>query len=151
MQAVEEIRALSKRLNSSIVKTVGLTQSISDVCRNMKQFNDIDVTLNIDETTIDKLTQEQQLVVFRIIQEQSNNIIKYSRASATTISLTEKNNQCCLIISDNGIGFDKAKQKPSGIGFINIFNRIDAYNGKVEINTFPDNGCTLNITIPYIL
>ena len=151
LQAVEEIRALSKRLNSSIVKTVGLTQSISDVCRNMKQFNDIDVTLNIDETTIDKLTQEQQLVVFRIIQEQSNNIIKYSRASATTISLTEKNNQCCLIISDNGIGFDKAKQKPSGIGFINIFNRIDAYNGKVEINTFPDNGCTLNITIPYIL
>ncbi len=117
----------------------------------MKQFNDIDVTLNIDETIIDKLTQEQQLVVFRIIQEQSNNIIKYSRASAANISLTEKNNQCCLIISDNGIGFDKAKQKQSGIGFINIFNRIDAYNGKVEINTFPDNGCTLNITIPYIL
>ena len=151
LQAVEEIRALSKRLNSSIVKTVGLKQSISDVCRNMKQFNEIDVNLNIDETIIDKLTQEQQLVVFRIMQEQSNNIIKYSRASAVTISLEEKNNQCNLIISDNGIGFNKEKQKVSGIGFINIFNRIDAYNGKVEIITFPDNGCTLNITIPYIV
>ncbi len=150
LQAVEEIRSLSKKLNSSIVKSVGLEQSIADICRNMKQFNDITVDLNIDKTIIDKLTQEQQLVIFRIIQEQSNNIIKYSRASAVTISLTEKNNQCYLIISDNGIGFDKEKQKVRGIGFINIFNRIDAYNGKAEINTFPDNGCTLNITIPYM-
>jgi PAS domain S-box-containing protein len=151
LQAVEEIRGLSRRLNSSIVKTVGLQQSVSDICKNMKQFNDITVNMKIDQAVVDKLTQEQQLVVFRIIQEQSNNIIKYSRASAATISITEKQNQCNLIISDNGIGFDKEKQHANGIGFINIFNRIDAYNGKVEIITYPDNGCTLNITLPYMV
>lgn len=151
LEAVEEIRALSKRLNTSIVKAVGLEQSILDICRNMKQFNDITVTTTIEQDVVDKLTQEQQLVIFRITQEQSNNIIKYSRASSANISVTEKNNQCCLVISDNGIGFDKEKQKANGIGFINIFNRADAYNGKVEIITYPDNGCTLNITIPYII
>ena len=151
LQAVEEIRSLSKRLNTAIVKTVGLEQSILDICRNMKQFNDITVTTDLQQAVTEKLTQEQQLVIFRIIQEQSNNIIKYSRASAATISLSEIKNQCCLIISDNGIGFDKEKQKVNGIGFINIFNRIDAYNGKVEINTYPDNGCTLNITMPYVV
>ncbi len=151
LQAVEEIRNLSKRLNTSIVKSVGLQQSIEDISRNMKQFNDIDVSIKIDQIVIEKLTQEQQLVIYRIIQEQSNNIIKYSRAVAATISLTEKNNQCYLVISDNGIGFDKEKQKANGIGFINIFNRIDAYNGKVEIITYPDNGCTLNINMPYVV
>jgi PAS domain S-box-containing protein len=151
LQAVEEIRSLSKRLNTSIVRSVGLEESIFDICRNMKQFNDINVSIKVDKNVVDKLTQEQQLVVFRIIQEQSNNIIKYSRATAVTIELTEKNNQCSLWISDNGIGFDKEKQKASGIGFINIFNRVDAYNGKVEIITYPDNGCTLNITIPYVV
>jgi PAS domain S-box-containing protein len=151
LQAVEEIRSLSKKLNTSIVRSVGLEQSIFDICRNMKQFNDITVAINIDKTVIDNLTKEQQLVVFRIIQEQSNNIIKYSRATAVTIALSEKNNQCCLLISDNGIGFDKEKQKANGIGFINIFNRVDAYNGKVEIITYPDNGCTLNITMPYVV
>jgi len=151
LHAVEEIRSLSKKLNTSIVRSVGLEQSIVDICRNMKQFNDITVTTDIQQMVVDKLTQEQQLVIFRIVQEQSNNIIKYSRASAVTISLTEKNNQSCLIISDNGIGFNKEKQKAGGIGFINIFNRIDAYNGKVEIITYPDNGCTLNISIPYIV
>ncbi|MBS1510235.1 MAG: PAS domain S-box protein [Bacteroidetes bacterium] len=151
LQAVEEIRNLSRRLNTSIVKSVGLEQSIFDISRNMKQFNDINVNTTIDKNVIDKLTQEQQLVVFRIIQEQSNNIIKYSRASAATIALTEKNGACSLLISDNGIGFDKTKQKANGIGFINIFNRVDAYNGKVEITTYPDNGCTLNICIPYVV
>jgi len=151
LHAVEEIRSLSKKLNSSIVKSVGLEQSIFDICRNMKQFNDITVTTDIDKNVIDKLTQEQQLVIFRIIQEQSNNIIKYSRAAAATFALTEKDNQCSLVISDNGIGFDKIKQKANGIGFINIFNRIDAYNGKVEIITYPGNGCTLNISMPYVV
>ncbi len=151
LQAVEEIRGLSKRLNSSIVKTVGLQHSVLDICKNMKQFNDIEVSLNIDYKVVDKLTQEQQLVIFRIIQEQSNNIIKYSRASAASIALTEIQNQCSLIISDNGIGFNKEKQKVNGIGFINIFNRVDAYHGKTEIVTYPDNGCTVNITIPYMV
>ncbi len=151
LQAVEEIRSLSKKLNSNIVKTVGLEQSIMDICRNMKQFNDITVTTFIQQPVVDKLTQEQQLIIFRIIQEQSLNIIKYARASSVSIKLTEKNNQSCLIVSDNGIGFDKEKQKVNGIGFINIFNRIDAYNGKVEIITFPDKGCTLNISMPYVV
>ena len=151
LQAVEEIRGLSKRLNSSIVNTVGLQHSISDICNNMKQFNDIDVNVQLDQWIIDKLTPEQQVVIFRIIQEQSNNIIKYSCASTASISITEKQDQCSLVISDNGIGFNKEKQQAKGIGFINIFNRIDAYNGKVEIVTYPNNGCTLNISLPYIV
>ncbi len=151
LQAVDEIRGLSHRLNSSIVKTVGLEPSILDICRNMQQFSDIEVSADIQQDVIDKLSPEQQLVVFRIMQEQSTNIIKYSRAANATISLTDKGKYCVLIISDDGIGFDKAKQKSSGIGFINIFNRVDAYNGKTEITTYPGNGCTLTITLPYIV
>lgn len=149
--AVDEIRNLSKKLNSSIVKTVGLEESIRDICRNMRQFNDIEVITFFKQKVIDRLSQEQQLVIFRIIQEQSINIIKHSRATRVMINLSEKNNQSYLTISDNGIGFNKEKQKVRGIGFINIFNRIDAYNGKMEIVSSPDNGCTLHITMPFML
>lgn len=151
LAAVEEIRGLSHRLNSSNVKTVGLEASILDICRNMKQFSDIDVTTDIQQETVDKLSQEQQLVIFRIVQEQSSNIIKYSRAANVTITLTDHQKYCTLAISDDGIGFDKTKQKAKGIGFINIFNRVDAYNGKTEIITYPDNGCTVIVTLPYIV
>ena len=52
-----------------------------------------------------------------------------------------------LIISDDGKGFDPS-QKPKGIGFTNIFNRADAYNGKVNIISSPGNGCILELQFP---
>jgi signal transduction histidine kinase len=86
--------------------------------------------------------------VYRIIHEQTNNIIKYAGCTEATISLLEENNQAELIISDNGKGFDKNNQQATGIGFINIFNRVNAYNGKVEIITSPGNGCKLQVSFP---
>ncbi len=148
LMAVNEIRALSKRLNSSLVKSVGLEQSIIDICNNMKQLNQITVDTTIDEKLLAKLSPEQQLMVFRIIQEQSSNIIKYANASSAEIIIKQRNNHCIMTISDNGIGFDKNEQKVKGIGFINIFNRVDAYNGDVEIISSKGNGCTLNIQFP---
>lgn len=151
LMAVDEIRGLSHRLNSTIVKTLGLESCLLSICSNLHQFNDIDVSHDIQQEAIDKLSPEQQLVIFRIMQEQSSNIMKYSRAANVTISLTDHGKHCLLIISDDGIGFDKTKQKSSGIGFVNIFNRVDAYNGKTEITTYPGNGCTLTVTLPYIV
>lgn len=151
LMAVDEIRGLSHRLNSSIVKTVGLEACIEDICRNMQQFGAIEVITDIQSEAVACLSQEQQLVIFRIVQEQSSNIIKYSQAAAVNITLISHATHCTLTISDDGVGFDKTKQKANGIGFINIFNRVDAYNGKVEINTFPGNGCTLSVTMPYLV
>ena len=148
LMAVNELRALSKRLNNKIVKTVGLEKSIQEIGNNMQQFNNIVLTNDIDEQVIVKLSQEQQLMVFRIIQEQSNNIIKYSEASKASIAIRGKNNTCFLSISDNGKGFDKNQQKINGIGLINIFNRADAYNGKAEIISSPGKGCTIKVQFP---
>jgi signal transduction histidine kinase len=131
------------------LKVVGLRQSIIDICENMKHLNGIATFADVQELAIEKLTPEQQLVIFRIVQEQSTNIMKYAEAKAVSVSLTDNNGQCLLVISDNGVGFDKEKEKVNGIGFINIFNRVDAYNGKVEITTAPGKGCTLTITMPY--
>ena len=148
LMAVEEIRGLSKQLNSNIIATVGLQKSIDDIARNMHLINEVVLASNIDAMLVKKLSADQLLMVFRIIQEQTNNIIKYSRCTKASVSLMEKGEEAILCISDNGQGFDKQNQPATGIGFINIFNRIDAYNGRVEINTSPGNGCTLRASFP---
>ncbi len=148
LMAVEEIRALSKRMNSHIVAAVGLEESISDISFNMQKINNIVVNAEIDRSLISKLTEAQQLMVFRIVQEQTNNIIKHAGATEVGISLKEKDNNIQLVISDNGVGFCKESVKRKGLGFVNIFNRIDAYNGKVDIITSPGNGCMLDINFP---
>ncbi|MEO6668436.1 MAG: PAS domain S-box protein [Ferruginibacter sp.] len=148
LMAVEEIRALSKRMNSHIVSSVGLMESIADITYNMQKLNEIEVATDIDNNLISKLSTEQQLMVFRIVQEQTNNIIKHAGATEASISLVEKDNNINLVISDNGIGFDKEAHKMKGLGFVNIFNRIDAYNGRVNIISSPGHGCKLDISFP---
>ena len=146
--AVEEIRALSKKMNSNVVASVGLLESIADIVYSMQELHNIEVQTEIDISVIDRLTAAQQLMVFRIVQEQTGNIVKHAEASIVKILLKENDQQVQLRVSDNGKGFDKANTKLNGIGHINIFNRVDAYSGKAEIISSPGNGCILNISFP---
>jgi PAS domain S-box-containing protein len=148
IMAVEEIRALSKQLSSGIISKVGLARSIGDIAGNMKLAREIEVKCEISEETVAKLSPEKQLMVYRIVQEQTNNILKYSGAANASICLSDDAGLAQLDIADNGKGFDKQTQKSTGIGFINIFSRVDAYNGNAQINSSPGNGCRLSISFP---
>jgi PAS domain S-box-containing protein len=147
MLALEEIRKLSKSLNTSLVKAVGLQNSIEDVLNNMIQTKGIEVDFQFNPRVEEKLNDEQQLMLFRVIQEQTSNIIKYADAANVTLLLNETGGNVHLVIRDDGKGFD-TKQKSRGIGFVNIFSRVDAYHGKANIISSPGNGCTLEIRIP---
>jgi signal transduction histidine kinase len=103
LQAVEEIRKLSKKLNSSLVKVLGLKKSIQEIVNSFKQLNDIPVNYEFDSELEDVLMDEQKLMIFRIVQEQSNNIRKYANAERVSISLTRKDDRISLLISDDGL------------------------------------------------
>ena len=151
MMAVEEIRKISKALNTSLVKMIGLSRSIDDVIINMKAFQRIETRFNYDQTLDKTLSDDQKLMIFRILQEQTNNIIKYADAKNVTISLKEgNNNSVYLSITDDGKGFDTSVQS-KGIGFINIFSRVDAFGGEVKLISAPGKGCTIEIVFPLTL
>lgn len=148
LMAVEEIRALSKKMNSHTIAAVGLYESVGDIVYNMNKLNDIVTTFNIDKQVVKKLSADQQLMIFRIIQEQSNNIIKHAKASNAHISLEERSSAIRLMITDDGKGFDWKTKTSKGIGLISIFNRVDAYNGHVDLTTCPGHGCVVDISFP---
>ena len=150
MMAVEEIRKLSKSLNTSLVKVIGLSRSIDDIIINMKAFQQIETKFLYDQKLEKTLSEDQQLMIFRIIQEQTNNIIKYADARNVSIYLKEENSQVHLSIIDDGKGFDSSQQS-RGIGFINIYNRVDAFGGEVKLTSSPGRGCSLEIIFPLTL
>lgn len=146
--ALQEIRKLSKSLSTSNVKTVGLKESVEDIARNMKLLQELEVEFIFNERVEEKLSDDQKLMLFRIIQEQTSNIIKYSSAKTVHIMINEAKNWIHLVVSDDGKGFDTSDKGTKGIGFINIISRADAFNGKVNIVSSPGNGCTLEICFP---
>ena len=105
--------------------------------------------VHIDEYVDSKLCETARLNVFRIIQEQTNNIIKYASATVIELKLLKEDDGAVLIVKDNGVGFDTAKAPTSsGIGFTNMKSRTIILDGKLKVDSAPGKGCELIITFP---
>jgi two-component system sensor histidine kinase UhpB len=147
--ALHEIRKLSKSLNTTAITAAGLKESIGDIVQNLEMLQSISVRLDIDNAVEKRLNENEKLTVYRIVQEQTNNIIKYAEATEVIIKLKKIDGKAELTISDNGKGFDINKQKGfTGIGFINMNSRAIALDGSLDINSSPGNGCVVKFTFP---
>ncbi|HEY5368054.1 MAG TPA: PAS domain S-box protein [Hanamia sp.] len=89
-----------------------------------------------------------KLNIYRIVQEQVNNIIKHSEATKVNIVIKNCSKNVNIVMKDNGKGFDITKGR-QGIGISNIINRINSFNGEMAIKSAPGKGCELKIKIPY--
>jgi PAS domain S-box-containing protein len=147
LNTVNEIRQLSQSLVPPSLSDIGLTESIEDLCTPIKNMHAYDISFQhhpFDETL---LPDNMKLMLFRIIQEQINNIIRHANANAILIILQTFKDRVMLTVGDNGRGFDPASVK-KGLGFVNIRNRAGLFEGKVEINTAPEKGCIITVSIP---
>ena len=94
-----------------------------------------------------EIDQNLKITLYRIVQEQLNNIIKHADAADVHVSISSDNRHLNLKIEDNGKGFDTHESR-RGIGINNIISRAELFNGKVAIKTAPGKGCYLNINVP---
>lgn len=99
---------------------------------------------NFDDTAVPVPVKE---TLYRILQEQLNNIEKYSAASAITFTINIQDKEVWMTICDDGKGFDPFIKR-KGIGLTNIQNRAESFEGTAVIDSRPDNGCKLEIHIP---
>ncbi len=143
--AMEEIRKLSKTLLPPSLGEVGLEHSLADVIERIKLVND-NIKFHIDWQIPDEntISEKLRLSIFRIIQEQLNNIFKHAKATNIFISLKQDEQILELSIKDDGIGFDSSEES-NGIGLKNIINRTALLNGTISINSSPGAGCELKI------
>jgi two-component system sensor histidine kinase UhpB len=104
------------------------------------------IRLTISGVDENALLPEQKINVYRIIQEQLNNILKHAQASSVSIELNKQLEQIRLRVEDDGRGFDP-RMRRDGVGISNIMSRAELYNGKVEIDSSPGKGCRLEVIL----
>jgi PAS domain S-box-containing protein len=144
--AIEEIRKLSKELITPSLNDLGLIQSIKELIRGIQMVKKMKIRLNISGLDENSLLPEQKINVYRIIQEQLNNILKHAHASAVVIELNKMKEQISLEVRDDGRGFDPRARR-NGVGISNIISRAELYNGRVEIDSAPGKGCRLEVIL----
>ncbi len=141
-EAIGEIRKLSWSLVPPTLDDIGLKDSIENLLHYLPMENkSVECFIDINESL---LPEGVKINIYRIIQEQVNNIIKHSHATNVKINMKQFDHTIALEISDNGIGFD-TRHKAGGIGLNNIIRRTEVYDGKVAITSSPGKGCTVAI------
>jgi signal transduction histidine kinase len=143
---IQEVRALSQSLVANSVKEIGLIKSVSDLIDTIRHNQQLDISFQAKGFS-EKLPAALKLTLFRIIQEQLNNIQKHAAAHSIIINLTLDKENLTLLIADDGKGFD-TKKKSKGIGLSNIASRTRMYNGSVDIRSTPGKGTDLVVVIP---
>jgi len=148
--ALDEIRNLSHRLAPAFFNNSNLEEAFGTLFDTFNLDEHTQVLLHFDDSVKRyPLSMEVQLNLYRILQEQLRNILKYAQATVIEVNVLIYNCKLKMHIIDNGIGFDTSTAK-NGIGLANMKRRTELFSGKFEIKSSPGTGCSIIVDIPLV-
>ena len=149
-QAIHEVRNLSFELAPSILRDFGIVATIEEMARRLSTDG---LTIKVKSAPVGHLDMAAMVNIYRIVQELVNNCIKHAGASAINIELYRKKSAIHIQVSDNGKGFPGGKHfaKPTGTGLSSIRNRINVYNGSMDIESDGNKGTIISIHLKTII
>lgn len=148
-ESVKEVRSISHNLLSNGLIKLGLISAVKEF---VNQIN-TPAGLKINLETIgleERLDPTIENVLYRVLQEIVNNIIKHAHATQVSIQFIKHEGELSLLVEDNGVGFNPilVRQKDDGIGLKNIETRIAYIGGNVFFDSTPGKGTTVSIEVP---
>lgn len=146
--SISEIRNLSHQLSAPTLGTRSLVDSIHALVEMIQLSTRLRFEFDHSGYHM-RLDMSQKLALYRILQEQLNNVIKHSGATKVRITLSQNDNTVELTIKDNGKGFN-THTKTNGMGLNNIISRIKVFGGYAQIESAPGKGCLLRVSAPIV-
>jgi two-component system, NarL family, sensor kinase len=97
-----------------------------------------------------QLDQQQEINIYRILQEILHNTIKHAKATCLIMRMTVENNRLIIVTADNGQGFDyfTKSREVSGLGLRNLQSRAEVLGGEVACSSEPGKGTMYTFEIP---
>jgi signal transduction histidine kinase len=145
-KAISELRNISHNLYADNILNFNLLDALQAELHTLDRIGSFKTNLAVagDHRPLDPSTE---FVLFRIVKEGINNIIKHAQASAIDVNISYHPGQFSLCLQDNGIGFSETAALP-GQGLINIQDRITLLGGKMQIRSGKNEGTSLVVNLP---
>ncbi len=141
--ASEEVRRIAHNMMPEVLVKLGLVQAVQDLCANISAAKMLQVKMQA--YGMDKrLSTSTEIMLYRIIQELLNNIIKHSEATEAILQFNKDGQRLMVTVEDNGHGF--GIQDPDGqqhTGLDTIRNRVQYLNGNITIESHRETGTTV--------
>lgn len=145
----KRLREISNNIMPYTLQRKGLLTAMAEMTELLVEGNKLSIEFNNSIKDF-AITKEKEIHIFRLFQEVLNNSIKHANASEINIHFYQEKKEICLLIKDNGCGFDKEKvmSQGKGLGLQNILRRAGILKGKVYLETAPGNGTEYLFRIP---
>lgn len=146
-ESIHELRKVAHDLMPVSLVNKGLLPALREYCQSLNDLGVLRVVLqSVGQEKRMSLESEQAL--YRVIQELLTNAIRHSKASEVLVQTVFTDHNFCLTVEDNGLGFDKIGMSSDGTGLSNINSRVLKLNGKMDIESIPNEGTSVYIEIP---
>lgn len=151
-QAIDEVKNISYNLRPYLLDRLGLKMAIESMINKVAEASRIEFSIRIDDLE-GVFTSEQEISLYRIVQECVNNTIKHSRASQAEVVMRRDGEMVEISVRDDGRGFvveeaDQTEKARRGFGLFGITERAKLLGGTLAIRSSPDDGTAITVRIP---
>ena len=145
-KTIEEVRNISRDLHPFALQELGITKAIEHTLTQIDENTTIFISSEIDN--IDNLfSPEEEVNIYRIVQESLSNIIKHANAEASKVLVKKFTNNITISIKDNGVGFDfpEKYQDIKSLGLKTLLERTKFLNGQMKVNSKKESGTYVRV------
>jgi signal transduction histidine kinase len=149
-EAIKSIKEISDNLSPHLLSNFGLVRALSNFVNKINVAKTIRITLRT-ELKDERFDPNVEVVLYRVICELINNTIKHAQAKKINISLSQEEDYLSILYTDDGKGFDVTKivemQSGSGMGYSNIYSRINSLKGEIQVESENKKGTRVTIKV----
>lgn len=146
---LENIRVLAQQLRPSVLDDLGLLAALRWLVEDSEERLHLHIDLHTEGITsiAHSLPPDYETALFRIAQESLTNIARHAQTQHATFSLVQDQQQICLLIQDQGCGYNSA-QRPISSGVFGMRERATLLHGQLTIDSQPGCGTTIRALLP---
>ena len=147
-KSITELSNISKSLNADIIIQHGLLKAVEEEMGRIRAARLLNIKYEASDNTV-FMDCQKELIIYRIIQEAFNNILKHADAANARLLLDYNSTHLTINITDDGKGFVPANTLQTGnAGLNNMQSRVKMLEGSMNISSQPGTGTTILFTIP---
>ncbi|QOI97349.1 MAG: sensor histidine kinase [Flammeovirgaceae bacterium] len=146
--SITELRRVAHNMMPEVLVKFGLAEALKSYCQSVSESGVFQINFQAIGME-NRIESNKEIILYRVVQELLNNIGKHAKATEVLVQVARQNGEIIVTVEDNGSGFDVASlQQAKGSGWTSIRSRIDYLKGKVDIQSVPGQGTSINLTVP---
>ena len=145
---IRDVRTYITGLSPDSLRRGGFTQALDEVLSELGAGRDVSFDVKIDDAAAGRLSAEQTVDALQISREAVSNALRHGGASLITVRVHQGDHEVCLLVQDNGTGFEASARRDGGHGLGNMRARAERLGASVRWQSQPGEGTRVVVTLP---